>query len=219
MDEYLSEKEQVEQLKQWWHEYGWFLIGGMAISALGYYGWNQYQEYQQRIAEQAGDLYRTFQQAIEDDRADADTILAQLRGEYSYSPYTDHAGLLMARNYLISDPARATDELRYVMDSTADRELGLIARLRSVRVFVYREAYEEALDLLSVGDLGQFAARFNEIRGDIYVATGEIAAARAAYIEALTSPGSDGLDRNFVQMKLDDLKPPQAGDTESDGEA
>ena len=51
MDEFSTEEEQVEQLKQWWHEYGWYLVGGMAVSAFGYFGWNQYQARQQARAE------------------------------------------------------------------------------------------------------------------------------------------------------------------------
>ena len=31
MDEYLSEKEQIEQIKQWWNDYGWYLLGGAAL--------------------------------------------------------------------------------------------------------------------------------------------------------------------------------------------
>ena len=32
---------------------GWYLIGGVAIGALGLFGWNQFQGYQVRRAEEA----------------------------------------------------------------------------------------------------------------------------------------------------------------------
>lgn len=205
MDEFLSEKEQVEQLRRWWQEYGWYLVGGMAVSAAGYFGWNEYQAREQALAENAASLYITLQAAVEDDSQDADQILEQLRTEYADSPYTDQAGLLMARDYLISDPVRATEELRRVMESSSDEELALIARLRLARVLAYREAYGEAMDILAISEPGQFEARISEIKGDIHVALGETDAAREAYEVALTGLGSQGLDRNFVQMKLNDL--------------
>jgi predicted negative regulator of RcsB-dependent stress response len=72
-------------------------------------------------------------------------------------------------------------------------------------VLAYQTNYAEALEVLDVEDPGQFAARMNEIKGDIHAAMGEIEAARAAYTQALTAPGSESVDRNFVQMKLNQL--------------
>ena len=45
MDENLTDNERVEQLKAWWRENGWFLIGGVALGALALFGWNQYTAY------------------------------------------------------------------------------------------------------------------------------------------------------------------------------
>jgi predicted negative regulator of RcsB-dependent stress response len=217
VDEYLTEKEQLDRIKQWWHENGWFLVGGMAIAVTGYFGYNQYQAYRDARAEAAADLFITLQQTIEDDRGGADELLAQLRAEHPDSPYTHHASLLMARELLITNPARAADELRSVMVDSDDPGLAFIARLRLARVLAYQESYAEALGVLSVPDAGQFAARLNEIKGDIHAAMGETEAARTAYTQALTAPGAESVDRNFVQMKLNDLRAaPGAGSAEDD---
>lgn len=218
MDEFLTEKEQVEQLRRWWQEYGWYLVGGMAVSALGYFGWNEYQARERAFAEEAASLYITLQAAVEDDSQGTDQILEQLRTEHADSPYTHQAGLLMAQDHLISDPVRASEELRRVMEMSSDEELALIARLRLARVLAYREVYGEAMDVLAISEPGQFAARISEIKGDIHVALGETDAARAAYEGALTEPGSQGLDRNFVQMKLNDLRPPQTSEPVQDSQ-
>ena len=55
---------------------------------------------------------------------------------------------------------------------------------------------------------GSFAARFSEIRGDIYHARGDTENARIAYLQALNGEQSTLVDRNLIQMKLDDLAPP-----------
>lgn len=207
MDDYLSEKEQIDQIKQWWHDYGWYLVGGAAVAALGYFGSNQYSAYRDSVGEQASALYADLVTAVEEDRDNIDAILDEIRTEFSGSPYVDQAGLLVARHYLVRDTARAAEELRRVVDTASDAELAMIARLRLARVEAYRENYDEAMAVLEVANPGMYEARIAEIRGDVYTARGDFEQAREAYVRALTSAGSDVLDRNLVQMKLNDLRP------------
>lgn len=206
MDEFLSEKEQLDRIRQWWRDNGWFIIGGAALGALALFGWNQYGEYKTRQAEAAAGLYLELKQATDsNNRAAVDRLLAQLRAEHEDSAYTAQAALLVAQSVLVTDPARASEELRFVMENSDDAELAMIARMRLARVLAYRELYQDALQVLDVREPGEFAGRIAEIKGDIYVALGDEAQARIAYLEAMAAPGSEVLDRGFLQMKLSDL--------------
>ncbi|HEU4617587.1 MAG TPA: tetratricopeptide repeat protein [Gammaproteobacteria bacterium] len=219
MDEFLSEKEQIERLRDWWRENGWFLVGGVALGALALFGWHQYQRYLDNRSVHAEALYGQVRDALGDnDRDSAAKLVEQLRDEYGSSPYTDQAGLLLARAYLVTDTSKAADELRYVMDHTRDHELGLIARLRLARVLIYEKKEQAALDLLAVDEPGEFAAQIDEVRGDAYVALGEADAARTAYASALTAPGADWVNRNFLQMKIDALGPPEKAESAAGSE-
>ena len=209
MNEFLSEREQLEVFRQWWRENGWYLVGGAGVALLGYFGWNQYQAREQTVAEQAAALYVELQQAVEDDSPQVEQILAELKADHADSPYAHQGSLLIAQDVLISDPARATEELRRVMTTSSDAELSLVARLRLARVLAWRESYDEALTLLQVELPGQFAARISEIEGDIHAALGDASAARAAYERALAEPGWETLDRNLLSIKLNDLEPVQ----------
>jgi predicted negative regulator of RcsB-dependent stress response len=206
VDDYLSDKEQVERLRQWWRENGWFLIGGVALGLLALYGYRQYFAYQDRQSENAAALYASIQAATDDsDTATAETVFAQLRNEFPDHAYTHQAALLVASEEVVTSPDSAAEKLRFTMEQSDDPELAMIARLRLARVLAYREQYQEALALLNVPEPGQFAGRIAEIKGDIHVALGEIDAARTAYLEAMVSPGAELLDRGFLQMKLADL--------------
>jgi predicted negative regulator of RcsB-dependent stress response len=206
VDEYLSDKEQVERLRQWWRENGWFLIGGVALGLLALYGYNQYTAYQARQSEAAGALYAAVQAAAdESDPAGAEAAFAQLRSEYPDHAYTFQAAMLVASTTVVTAPDSASEKLRFTMEQSEDPDLAMIARLRLARVLAYREQYPEALALLNVPQPGQFAGRIAEIRGDIHAALGETDAARTAYLEAMVTPGAELLDRSFLQMKLADL--------------
>ena len=217
MDDYLTEKEQIEVIRRWWNENGWYLVGGIAIAVLGYLGYGQYQDYRDRRAEEAASLYLQLAEALTDDRSRSDELVARLRAEHPNSPYTQQAGLLLAREYLISDTARAESELRRVMTESSDPGVAFVARLRLARVLIYRMSYPEALQVLEVEDPGEFAARINELKGDTYTAMGDIEAARTAYTQALTAPGAESVDRNFVQMKLNSLQAPPSVATAEGG--
>jgi predicted negative regulator of RcsB-dependent stress response len=219
VDEYLTDKEQVERIRLWWRDNGWFLIGGIALGALGLFGYQQFNAYQDRRGEEAAALYQALKEATEQQNAvEATATLARLRSEYSSSAYTPQAGLLVASTLLVAAPERAAEELRTVMDETVDSdpELSMIARLRLARVLAYREQYDEALKLLSVSEPGKFAGRVNEVKGDLQAAQGHVEEARAAYLAAMVANGSELLDRNFLQMKLNDLP---GGDDSSDATA
>ena len=206
MDDYLSDKEQVERLRQWWRENGWFLIGGVALGGLAILAYNQYFAYLDRQGEGASALYEIVKQESDaGDTADAEARFAELRSQFPSHAYTHQAALLLASAEIVTAPDAAAEKLKFTMDNSDDPELAMVARLRLARVLAYRDRAQEALALLNGAEPGQFAGRIAEIKGDIHAALGETDAARTAYLEAMVAPGAELLDRGFLQMKLSDL--------------
>jgi predicted negative regulator of RcsB-dependent stress response len=203
VDEYLSEKEQIEKIRVWLRENGLFLIAGAGLGLLVLFGMNRYEAHVASRGEAAAALWISAEQAVEASRIDdARAALAELKAEHPDSGYTDNAALLVAGALLDSDPDAAAAELRFVMETTDDPNTALIARERLARVLAFDERYDEALALLDVAEPGVFAARFNEIAGDVQFARGAFADARGSYVAAMTASGSDLVDRQFLQVKL-----------------
>lgn len=214
MDEYLSEKEQIERIRQWWSDYGWYLIGGVAIGLLALFGYGRYQSAENAAAESAAALYSELAAAVEDDDLDeVERTLTTLRSDFADSPYTANGSLMLAKMVLVSDPNRAIEALRAVMDEPPDEELAMIARLRLARVLAWQEQYDAAIALLDVPEPGAFSARLYDIRGDILLASGDSEGAQAAYASALVMPGSDALDRSYLQMKLSSVIATSSGNS------
>ena len=53
MDDYLSEKEQIERIRAWWKENGAWIIVGIGIGVLGLAGWNWWKAHKLEQAESA----------------------------------------------------------------------------------------------------------------------------------------------------------------------
>lgn len=213
MDDLLSEKEQLEKIRAWWQEYGWYLLGGVVLGAAMLFGKSQYDDYRANEAESAGTLYEELALSINDD-ADAESLalLEQLRDEYPSSPYTDQAGLLIAIMHLQNgSPRQAIESLEYAIENTNDDYLAMVARTRIARLLVSSGRNDEALAILDSVEPGNFSARFSEIRGDIYFAQGDPENARIAYLDALNGAESELVDRGLIQMKIDDLAPTATG--------
>ena len=103
------------------------------------------------------------------------------------------------------DLATAKLHLRYALDNAKQDEIKHVARLRLARVLHDEGKQDEALTLLNGVAPGTFEESYQELKGDIYVAKGDIEKARTAYTLALAAMSANERGRNFLQMKLDDL--------------
>lgn len=207
MDDYLSEKEQIQKIRQWWSENGAFVIAGLVLGIGGLTGWNYWQSWQDRQAEQASAVYQELVAAADGgDRASATTGLETLIAEYGRTPYADQGRLMVARlNVEQGDLAAAADLLGEMVEGTRDPELERIGRVRLARVLIADGRADEALDVLDLDRAGIFMARFHELRGDILADRGETEAAREEYGLALANAVSGVVDSQAVRLKLDAL--------------
>lgn len=219
MDDYLSEREQVDRIRQWWKENGAWIIVGVGGGLLALAGWNWWQGYQLQRAEQAAAIYSVVSEAAMEERADEVRLgLDQLESGHSGSPYVQHARLALAGVLArAGDFAPAVDQLQQVLDEADDPQLRLVARLRMARALLAAGELDRALEMTRGGEPGVFAAALHEVEGDVLAQQGDTAGARAAYEAALAGaaehPGV--IDEALLQLKLQSLGPAAAEGSEA----
>jgi predicted negative regulator of RcsB-dependent stress response len=203
--EYLSEKEQWEQIRTWVRENGLWVVAGVALAAAGLQGWRWWQAHLDERGVKASAAYTRMIDALEKgDRTQAFVRLGELERDYPSSPYADQAKLLAARLYVESNELdKAAHELETVMNSSRDHELALVARMRLARVEIAQAKPDAALATLNAAESGAFAARYHEVRGDAWYAKGDRPAALKEYRSAAGSP--DLGDAALLDLKIADL--------------
>lgn len=213
MDVYTTEEQQVEAIKKWWRENKWSLIGGVMIGIAVLWGGRSWIANQHSHAESGSELYQVMMGKLASGQLDdAAADGAILLGQYLDTPYAALASMAMAKiNYQKGDVAAAKSHLHWVLDNSDEEVVKLDARLRLARLLLEEKDDSGALALLANVDAGSFAAAYDELRGDIYAASGDTEQARAAYTRALATLAPNAPSRGLLRVKLDDLGGAQEG--------
>jgi len=222
VDDLLSEKEQIEQIRGWWSEYGGYVIFGVAAGALLLFGINYYQSSKLEAQLGASALYESLTNHVVDgDLEQAEIVADELGTSFADTSYAAQSKLAIARLYMDKNRDQdAADALSALLAGPAPEELKMLARLRLARVLLYQDKPQEVVDLLEGKASEGFAPSYAEVLGDAYHALGRIAEAEAAYQEVLLNPLSQGtVDQQLVQWKSLDLPPVGSEETLPDESA
>lgn len=207
MSEHLTEEEQVEALKKWWKENGTAIIIGIVVGLGAVIGVRYWFSYQEGRAVKASDAYNLFTAAVgKKDKAETKKLAKDMLKQYQGTSYAALTALELAKQDVTANKlADAEKNLRWAMENPGHKTIALIARQRLATVMVAENKLDEALKLLNEIKDPTFDPRFALVRGDILRKQGKTEQAREAYQLALTDQTLTGKERQFVQMKLDDL--------------
>jgi predicted negative regulator of RcsB-dependent stress response len=206
VDDYLSDREQEEALRNWWRENWPWIIGGIVLGLALLGGWRYWNAYRDQRAAEAASMYEHVRSALEkQDIADATKSLESLAAKFDKSAYTQQGRLLIAKAEVDAGKYdEALVQLRAVAEKAKDKELADIAQLRIARVLLQQGKHDDALNQLKPDALGMFSGPAREIRGDALVAKGDAEGARAEYAAALSGDNA-AIDRNLIELKLQDV--------------
>jgi len=204
----LDEQEQVAELKAWWNQYGTLLVFALVAAAVAIGGWQGWRWYQQVQAQEASVVYDTLARAAQagDAKALRDSAGALIE-KYPGSLYASMGAMVAARfHFDRNDLKNAKAQLGWVVENSRSEDFRDLARLRLAAVLLDEKAHAEALKLLDAAHAAAFDAQYAALRGDILVAKGQPAEARAAYQAAIEKAAKDqGAFRDSVRMRLEAL--------------
>lgn len=214
-----TDEEEVELLKRVWSEYGKPAVYGVAITMAVIFGYKTYQNHQHETASAASALYQNLLETTqagqmaealsEEQKATMTHVVSNLQDDYSSTRYASFATMIQAQQQVLEndlDSARAS--LEWVLDNKPEAEVEQVARTRLARVILGQgdEYAQAALDILAAGEADEaFTATVEGVRGDAYVALGQLGEARDAYQKALDAARDHGESLPVLQFKLDDL--------------
>ncbi|MEI6459713.1 MAG: tetratricopeptide repeat protein [Pseudomonadota bacterium] len=200
MEEYLSERQQVEQVKSWVKENAAWAIGGLVLGFVLLFGIKQWKVYTESKAQAGAEQYQLVLQALSrNDTAGADKIVKTLQDDYRRTPYNDLANLAYVRFDVEAGRLEpAATRLQSVVQSTNDPEMAQVARMRLARVQAALGKFDDALKTL--GDATGPA--FDDVRGDVLFQKGDRSAAVVAWNAVLASGAHRGVDRQILELKI-----------------
>jgi len=204
----LEEQEQLATLKGWWKDNGASVLVVLAAVAIALAGWLGWRNWQASQAQQAAALYDSLQKALQSNDAksvrDAGGSLVE---GFPRTLYASMGALASARFHIErGDPKSARAQLQWVVERSSSDELRELARLRLAGVLLDEKVYDEALVQLEAKHAPAMAAHYAALKGDVLVAKGNAAEAKAAYRLALEkSDERSGAFRASVQLRLDAL--------------
>lgn len=207
MDVYKVEDQRIEDIKAWWRENGLSIVISVALGVGAIFGWRAWQASTLEKAQAASQLHAKMVVALRDeDEAGAKDAAEGILEQYDNTAYAVFARLTLAKLAVADgDLEAAAAHLRGALDQDLDESFSHVARLRLIRVLLSQDKLDEAERLAAAPDPGEFAANYDELKGDIKLAQGDLEAARSAYQQSLSQALGGARDVSTLEIKIDNL--------------
>lgn len=203
----LDEQERLDELKAWWKRWGNLVMIGLAVVIAAAAGWRYWQNHTVKQSLEAATVYEKLTQSLAaNDAKGAREAGSMLIDQYKDTAYAPRAALLLAKlNVMSKDLKSAQAQLEWAAANSKEPAVKDMARLRLAGVQLDQKQYDAALKTLAGTHSDAFAFRFEDMKGDVMLAQGKPADARAAYQAAFSKMQEDNPYRNIIELKLDAL--------------
>ena len=199
-----SDKEQIDEIRQWWKEYGIAITIAVIIGLAIGLSWKYYKGYKNSKEDKASLVYQQMLDAILQKRYAAippNTKL--LQDQYSGTVYATTASLMSARIDVMQKNFKAADQsLQWVVDHSKDAAYQQIARIRDARVKIQLNDAKGALTVLNKVNDKDYAPLIEDAKGEAYLALNDKTKAHAAFLKAQQGYKIAGLTNPFLNLRL-----------------
>lgn len=203
----LDEHEQGELVQKWLRENAMAIAVGIGLGLALIFGWQQWQTHKATAAAAASAQFQALTEAVTAKKdEDAQKVAAAIRSEYPQSIYSVFAALQQADLAVQKgDLNGAAEQLAWAREHAKTSPLQWLIDLRSARIKLAQGDAAAALKLADGVGADNYVALAGELRGDALAKLGRNDEARKAYEAVLAATDTQGVDRNLLQMKLDNL--------------
>ena len=209
----VSDEEQLDQIKSFAKKYGSAMISGILIALIAFFGWEYWQK--KNLAE-AQNRTAKVQKLMDEAKAASGQPNAFATVSEAADKIVKHDAnavqaiqtqfILAKLAYDKQDYAAAEKALKTVENSKVkDAGLVQVVKLRLADAQLAQKKYDAALKTLTAVTEPAFKATAEELRGDIYVAKKDTAAAAKAYQSAWDTLLERKQERQLLQIKLESV--------------
>jgi predicted negative regulator of RcsB-dependent stress response len=201
-----EEQERLAELKAWWEDNRWYVMGGIAAAVVAFAGYRGYAWWSLREADAAAFAYAPVAEAVAvKDAKKTEEAARKVIAEHPNSFYASDAALVLAKNaFDAGNLDEARKQLEWVVANGSDAHRG-VARVRLAGVLMEQKKYEDALRVLDGNKDEAYAPLMADMRGDIMLAQHRLDEARAAYKVAAEKADPRNPVKNIAQTKLNAL--------------
>jgi len=140
-------------------------------------------EYQIDNSVKASNIYMQMLSKFDD--KDMETV--KLFGEklilyYPNSPYASLAAFILSRNDIAhGNNNLALNRLKFIIKHSTNQNFRQLARIRAAKIFLFKQNFQDAINILKIVDSDIYHTEINEILGDIYLKNKNFNLARKYY--------------------------------------
>ncbi|WP_298624416.1 tetratricopeptide repeat protein [uncultured Legionella sp.] len=207
MSVYMTEEEQLEVIKKWWKRNGNIVTVVISVILLCVAGYRYMHWSQDKSTLQASAVYEQMMLAFSNqDIKSVRSYANELIKKHDHSVYSDVAHMTLAKIYVSKNKLdKAQSELKFVAEKSDMNALKQIAKIRIARLMAAEKSYNDALKELSSVVDATYLPVINELKGDIYGATGKYQDAINSYRLAIDEVKTNGMGNLFLEMKTNEL--------------
>lgn len=204
MTAYLTEEEQIEQIKKYWNKYGSHVLTVILLIVLSVTGYRFYQERQEALMTRASSAFNDLMASTaKKEPAEIEAKANYVKATFPNTIYAASAALLLAKQAVEQKHYDAAiSELQWVLSKANSNSFKQLARLRLSRIYLYQKKYELAQNALDTIDDAALSSMIHEVKGDIYSAEGKKSDAVKQYQLAVKELPNPSLVSMQLQMKL-----------------
>ena len=208
MNDYTTEDEALDRIRQLWGQYGKFIVILSILVAGSFGGRNLWMSYKNDSAENSSLNYSQLLLAVDQKRfEDAFEIGSEIIKTDTQSSYAELSSLFLAKiSFEKGDYDVAKNILITLIESSSDLNTGNVARERLARILLSEGKADDSQKVLEESKSMDLTNHLLELQGDIMKARGDLESALSFYQKALAKNIINGQDSNNLSLKLNDIE-------------